>query len=51
MAAVDHGAQLREMILGALEKLGGQAGAEAWLREHGGEHLIPRYRLARKSTA
>ena len=34
-------ANLREMILGALEQNGG----EEWLRQNGGERLIPGYRL------
>jgi hypothetical protein len=36
----DIGVQLREMILDALNKAGG----EEWLRRHGGDHLIPAYR-------
>lgn len=35
----DAVARLREMILGALDKAGG----EDWLHRHGGEHLIPAY--------
>jgi hypothetical protein len=32
------------MILAALD----QAGGEDWLRQHGGEHLIPAYRCERE---
>ena len=46
IAKSDAGAQLREMILGALDKAGG----EDWLRRHGGEHLIPAYRRTRKAA-
>jgi hypothetical protein len=44
IAKSDAGAQLREMILGALDNAGG----EDWLRRHGGDHLIPGYRRERE---
>jgi len=39
----DAAAQIKEMVLDALE----EAGGEEWLRKHGREDLIPNWRLVR----